>query len=146
MDNVFKQIPRNVSDVSMLISKYLSRELQKEGYEKIVPSHGEILFNLVTNEEMTMTEMSVAISKDRSTVTALVSKLIEKDLIEYIKNPNDMRSKKIRLTQKGISFKDGLINISNNMNKILWKNISEDEKEIFTKVLFKIKDNFNTIE
>ncbi len=140
------KIPRTIGDTRILIIKYLNDELKRIGCEKVAPSHGEILYNLIVNGEMTMTELSNAITKDRSTVTALVSKLIKRGMVEYIPNPDDMRSKKVGLTDKGLDIETNLVNISSNMNEILWKNISDDEKEIFIKVLLKIKSNFTNIE
>ena len=140
------RVPRTISDVRILISAYLQKELKNLGLTGIAPSHGEILFNLTTNGEMTMTELSNAITKDRSTVTALVSKLIKKGMVEYIENPGDMRSKKVRLTDKGKHVKAQFINISSNMHKKLWNNISKEEKDIFIKVLLKIKNNFTNME
>ena len=141
-----KKTPRMISDVKILISSYLQKELARVGCVGIVPSHGEILFNLFQNEEMTMTELSNEISKDRSTVTALVAKLIKKEMVIYVENPEDMRSKKVRLTDKGNLFRREFVNISNNMDEKLWNNISKDEKETFIKVMLKMKDNFTNME
>ena len=138
-----KKIPRLISDTRILISSYLNHELKKSGLTGIVPSHGEILYNLIINGDMTMTEISSAITKDRSTVTALVSKLIRKDMVEYVINPEDMRSKKVRLTDKGKLVRNQFINISNGMHDKLWAGIPEDEKDIFIKVMRKIHDNFS---
>lgn len=141
-----KKIPRMISDVRISISAYLHKELIAAGLKGIVPSHGEILFNLTQNGDMTMTELSVAITKDRSTVTALVSKLEKRDMVKLIENPKDRRSKKVTLTKKSKRLENELVNISNNMLQKLWNNISNDEKDIFIKVLLKIHDNFNTME
>ena len=137
-----KKAPRMISDIRILISMFLQEELKDAGLQGVVPSHGEILYNLVQNGDMTMTELSNAITKDRSTVTALVSKLIKKGMAEYVENPEDMRSKKVRLTSEGKLFEARLNGISDKMNKKFWENISEDEKKAFIKVLRKIHGNF----
>ncbi len=136
-------VPRLISDVRQLISAYLMRELKKAGCEGIVPSHGEIVFNLIKNREMTMTELSDAITKDRSTVTALVGKLIKRGMVEYRKNPSDMRSKKVALTESGKKLEEDFLEISKDMNRRLWQGISQKDKEVFIKVLLKAKDNFS---
>ena len=136
-------IPRLISDVRQLISAYLTRELKKAGCVGIVPSHGEIIFNLINNREMTMTELSDAISKDRSTVTTLVGKLIKRGMVEYRENPEDLRSKKVALTENGKKLEKDFLQISQNMNRILWQGVSQKDKEVFIKVLRKAKDNFS---
>ena len=125
------KIPRLISDVRLLISSYLQKELDSTDCDGIVPSHGEIVYNLLQNGEMTMTELSNAISKDRSTVTALVSKLIKKGRIEYIKNPEDLRSKKVRLTPGGMELEERFNNISKGLNSKLWKDVDAGDREVF---------------
>ena len=137
------RVPRLISDVRQLISVYLTRELKKAGCEGIVPSHGEIVFNLIRNHEMTMTELSDSISKDRSTVTTLVGKLIKRGMVEYRENPEDLRSKKVVLTESGKKLEKDFIQISKDMNSKLWQGISKKDKEVFLKVMLKVKDNFS---
>jgi hypothetical protein len=42
-------------------------EMKKVGIENVVPSHGGILMALFKNEELTMTEISTFVSKERIT-------------------------------------------------------------------------------
>ena len=146
MSNInYTNIPHIISKIRYLINDYLQDELQKIGCKGIVPSHGNLLSNLFKYGEMTMTEIADKIARDRSTVTALVSKLEKYDMVKLIENKEDLRSKKVTLTKKGMKFKNDFVNISNNMTEKLWNNISNDEKEIFIKVLLKIQKNFNNI-
>ena len=139
-----QNIPRIISSVRFEIRAYLQSELNKSGFESLVPSHGDLIFSLIKYGDMTMTELAKTIARDRATVTSLVSKLEKLGIVAYTINPNDARSKKIMLTPKGKKLDQKFVSISENMNDILWRNISDNQKDMFMEVLLKIKDNFDT--
>lgn len=92
--NYTENIPHIISKIRYLINEYLQDELQKIGCKGIVPSHGNLLSNLFKYGDMTMTEIANKISRDRSTVTALVAKLEKYDMVKLNENKEDLRSKK----------------------------------------------------
>lgn len=123
-------------------NKFLLKELQKLGLKNVAPSHGDILAALFKYEEATMTEISELIHRDRSTVTALVNKLIVLGYVSSRKDPNDNRSSIICLTEKGKELKVSFKEISEELYMIEYKGISEEEKIIFRRILQKIYNNF----
>lgn len=123
-------------------NKFLLKELEKLGLKNIAPSHGDILAALFKYEEATMTEIADIIHRDRSTVTALINKLINLEYVSSKKDPKDNRSSIICLTEKGKELKSGFIEISQKLYMLEYKGISEEEKVIFQKLLKKIHDNF----
>ncbi|MPQ34052.1 MarR family transcriptional regulator [Clostridium estertheticum] len=123
-------------------NKFLLNELGKLGLQNIAPSHGDILAALFRCEEATMTEIADIIHRDRSTVTALVNKLIGLGYISSKKDPNDNRSNIIYLTEKGESLKTGFKKISQKLYMLEYNGISDEEKIIFKSLLQKIYNNF----
>ncbi len=137
-DNTINLIGR-IQDKS---NKYLLKEMEKLGLQNIALSHADILAALFKYEEATMTEIADTIHRERSTVTTLVSKLINLGYISSKKDPHDSRSSIIFLTEKGLKLKTGFDEISQKLYEREYKGISDEDKEVFKRVLKKIYDNF----
>lgn len=125
-------------------NKLIIEELKKHNLEGLAPSHGDILIVLYQNEAgVPMNKITASINKDKSTVTALINKLLKMELIEKTKCKEDSRSTIIKLTKKGLETKPIVMeNISKKLLDTTYKNFSEEEKELVCKLLEKIKDNF----
>jgi len=123
-------------------NEFILKELKQVGFKDIAPSHGDILATLFQHGECTMTDIANSIHRDRSTVTTLVSKLIKLGYISSKKDASDNRSTIIFLTEKGEELEPSFKDISQKLYDIEYKDISEDEKEIFKKILEKIYNNF----
>ncbi len=135
-------IPKQISVVRQLINEYLVSEMNKVGMENIVPSHGDILITLFHHGNITLKQLSFKIRRDKSTVTALVNKLIKSGYLTLIPNEKDKRSKYVCLTKKGNKLREPFILISNSMNTILLNDMNEEDKNILSKYLAKIQENF----
>lgn len=133
-----------IANIHNSANKLIISELNKNNLEGLVPSHGDILILLYENENgVQMNKITSSINKDKSTVTALVNKLVKMELIEKFKNENDSRSIMVKLTKKGLETKPIVINnISQNLLNIIYKDFSEEEKELICSLLERIKKNF----
>ena len=144
MNNILNEsygTPALISSVRHNINDYLCISLENAGCSKIVPSHGGILFQLFTNNGLTMSQMAKKIKRDPSTVTTLVNKLKRYGYVELIGNKDDLRSKLIVLTDKGNNMKDDFFDISNKMISLIFTDIDVDKQRIFIDVLRKINSN-----
>lgn len=121
---------------------FLLKELEQIGLRDIAPSHGDILATLIEHKELPMTEIANKIHRDRSTVTALVNKLMRQGYVSSRKDPEDNRSTIIFLTQKGKELEPSFREISKKLNEIEYKGITSEEKEILQKILERINENF----
>lgn len=121
---------------------FIMDEMKKVGCDGIVPSHGDILVSLFKHKELTKTEISNLIHRERSTVTTLVNKLIKLGFVKSRKNPEDSRYSIVYLTQKGKELKPSFYNISERMYGMEYKGVSDEEKEIFIDILNRILKNF----
>ena len=130
-----------ISRIREKINEFLIRELEKRGIDGIVPSHADVLVELRRNGDLTMTEIANKIHKDRSTVTTLVNKLIKLEYVKKRKNENDSRSSYVCITEKGRALEPDFKEISKDMFGMIYIGVSEEEREIFLKVLKKIFDN-----
>lgn len=79
----------------------MADELEKMGYPDLVLSHCELITYLRRKGPRTSIEVAAAIRRDKSTVTTLVRKLEQKNLIFAQPNPSDGRSRILKLSPEG---------------------------------------------
>lgn len=119
-------------------NRFIIEELKNNGVEGLVPSHGDILVCLYKNNKMTMKDIANCIHRTKPTVTVLVDKLEKLGYLKRAASDKDSRSTYVILTQKGEDFKATFDQISNNLNKMLNKNLSENEIKLLEELLKKM--------
>ncbi|UPA32029.1 MarR family transcriptional regulator [Terrisporobacter glycolicus] len=111
--------------------------------DDLIPSHGNILTALFESDKpLTMKEISNKIGKDKSTVTALVNKLISLGYIQKEKSISDKRVTYIKLTQNARNIEDSFNRISSQVRQTAYNNFTEEEKKEFLRLLKKLSTNF----
>lgn len=119
-------------------NRFIIEELKNNGVEGLVPSHGDILVCLYKNNKMAMKDIANCIHRTKPTVTVLVDKLEKLGYLKRAASDKDSRSTYVILTQKGEDFKATFDQISNNLNKMLNKNLSENEVKLLEELLKKM--------
>ena len=119
-------------------NRFIIEELKNNGVEGLVPSHGDILVCLYKNNKMAMKDIANCIHRTKPTVTVLVDKLEKLGYLKRAASDKDSRSTYVILTQKGEDFKATFDQISNNLNKMLNKNLSENEIKLLEELLKKM--------
>ena len=137
-----KDIISLISKIRENANKFITNEMDNWGIKGLVPSHGDILVALLKSEKLTMKELAEKINKDKSTITALVDKLIKQGYVEKTRDIEDNRVVFVTLTEKGKKLKPMFDAISQDLLSMVYKDISQNEKEELIKTLKKIKNNF----
>ena len=106
---------------------FILAELKKAGMQNIVPSHGDILAQLLLWESRNMSELAQHAHRTKSTVTTLVTKLERHGYVERIPDPNDSRGVKVRLTEKGRALRPAVEAISDGLQNIITERLTEEE-------------------
>lgn len=119
-------------------NRFIIEELKNNGVDGLVPSHGDILVCLYKNNKMTMKDIANCIHRTKPTVTVLVDKLEKLGYLKRAASDKDSRSTYVILTQKGEDFKATFDQISKNLNKMLNKNLSENEVKLLEELLKKM--------
>ncbi len=88
-----------------------------------------------------MKEIAEIIDKDKSTITALINKLIALDYVKKDKDRKDNRISIISLSEKGKALKPLFKEISEKLREKAYQGISEQEKEILNILLMKLNKN-----
>ena len=136
------QILSLISKIHAQSASFLKSELQVRGLPEMVSSHGNILFQLSKNDKMAMHELSEAIHRDKSTVTALVNKLKEQGYVERIQSESDSRVVYVRLTEKGKAYTVETGAISSALNEKCFAGFTESQKDALYEFLARISKNF----
>ena len=133
-----KEMLSLVSKIHEKGNRFIIEELKNNGAEGLVPSHGDILVCLYKNGKMTMKDIANSIHRTKPTVTVLIDKLEKLGYLKREASDKDSRCTYIVLTQKGEDFKTTFEKISNELNKMLYKNLSPEESELIEKLLRKV--------
>ena len=141
MKDIYRALPSKVSTLRHNMNVFLTGKMRKAGWQKISPSHGGIIFALLYNPVLSMKEIAMRVKRDPSTVTTLVNKLVNMGYAEFEKNPEDLRSKHVRLTDKGRDLYNEFQEISLNLTDTLLEGISDDEIDSFIKTMEKMNAN-----
>lgn len=133
-----KEMLSLVSKIHEKGNRFIIEELKNNGAEGLVPSHGDILVCLYRNGKMTMKDIANCIHRTKPTVTVLVDKLEKLGFLKREASDEDSRSTNIVLTQKGKDFQATFEKISEELNELLYKNLSPEESELIEKLLRKV--------
>lgn len=139
-----KYIVHFMSKTRKKMLKFIEKKLKEKGIEDLAPSYGNILTVLYDNNgKLNMKEISSLLGKDKSTISSLINKLKKMGYIEKEKSKKDKRVTYIVLTDKSRKIKSDFDEISKELSMVAYKNFSNEEKEIFLKLLKRINNNFN---
>ena len=130
-----------ISRIHESSNSFITEQLRARDIEGIVPSHGSILANLIKAKEMTLTDIAVAIRRDRSTVTTLVKKLQALGYVSTSKNKSDGRSTKVSLTQQGEDIIPAFTEISQQLFGRFYAGFTEAERSTFRALLVRVLQN-----
>ncbi len=123
--------------------KFLDHKLTEYDMTDIITSHGNILTALYDNGgKLAMNEIAKIIGKDKSTVTPLINKLLQLGYIEKTQDEMDKRITFIVLSKQGYELKPKFDAISAQINETAYKDFTQEEKEIFLRLLKKLNTNF----
>lgn len=133
-----KQALSLISKIHEKGDKFIVQQLNANGIKELVPSHGDILAVLYQHKKLTMKEIAQKINRTKPTVTVLVNKLEKLGFVKREKSSEDSRLTYILTTQKGDEFKPVFEKISEDLNKMLYKNLSEQEANLLDSFLKKM--------
>ncbi len=140
-------IPRNlhalVSRIRERVNRLLIRELERHDVRGLVPSHGQVMVNLFYHPQLTMTDLARRIDRDKSTVTALMDKLVELGYVEKFKDQGDQRVTWVRATSQGRALIPAFKQMQETYMKTLFQGMSPQEQETLVRLLARVYKNLD---
>lgn len=137
-----KDIGFEIRVISNLIKRKVESFLNQK-YNNMTGLQGRIAGYLYHNmdKEIFQRDLEEAFTIRRSTVTEVLKTMEKNGFIEKKSVDYDARLKKIILTQKSIELHNAFLEDIKEVEKIIKKDISDEELDVFFSVLEKIKDN-----
>lgn len=133
-----KQTLSLISKIHEKGNKFIIQELNSIGVTDLAPSHGDILAMLYQYNKLTMKDIAEKIHRTKPTVTILVNKLEKLGFVKREKSSEDSRITYIMLTSKSEDFKQIFEKISKDLNKMLFKNLTNNEVQLLDELLEKM--------
>lgn len=100
--------------------------------------------NMNANKEINPRDIERKFNLKRPTVTGILQRLEEKSLVTIEQNKNDKRYKQIKLTKKSRELHEIMEKNLLDAEKILYKNLSEEDKNELYRILKIMFDNIST--
>ena len=109
----------------------------------LTPTQFKVIKYLLNNQEAEVRQRDIekAYSMTNPTVTGILQNLEKNNWIERIENPNDARSKVIKLTKKALKQENELYNLGENLEKRFIKGLDKGEQKQLNQLLNKLFDS-----
>lgn len=122
---------KQMEEVFAKLSSYMAR-MEEEARERsdikdLTLTQMHYLETICELKNPNLTELAAALKLSKPTVTVLIDKLVEKDLIFKVKSDEDRRSAHLHLTEKGESINQMHEYAHKRMAEEIQKKISPDE-------------------
>lgn len=95
-------------------------------------------------KEIFQRDVEAKFSIARSTATGILQLMEKKGYIRRVSVERDARLKKLELTALGVDMEEGTIRNINKMEALLRQGISEEDIEVFFRVIRKMRSNIET--
>ena len=128
---------------SRLVKRYMDNDASKLYIEKMTGTHGWVIgfFYHNRDRDVFQKDFEQEFNIRRSTASNILALIEKNGLITRENVPYDARLKKITLTQKALDVQSVVDKAFENLEDTMRKDISDDELEIFFKVIDKINNN-----
>ena len=130
-----------ISSIRGLAHEYIAGELKRRGISDIAPSHGDILFNLYSEDGILMKDITARIGKKKNTVTVLVDKLEALGYVRKAADGADRRATRVYLTEKGRGIEGIFRDVSEKLVGKTYGTFKEEEKEVIMGLLLRMESN-----
>ncbi|TGJ98367.1 MarR family transcriptional regulator [Leptospira langatensis] len=117
----------------------LKKDYSRFGLTNITPAMGAVLCALKSERPQSMKEIAKQILRDQSSVTPLVQKLVDLDLVIQERSSLDARESQVRLTAIGKNTRLKIIRAGRKMNARLYRGMSTGDRKSLISLLAQLK-------
>lgn len=133
--NKHLEIMKKIDDIGSFLGLYFMKQRDYNTGEKFTQTEVHMLEMIVENPNISSTEIAKKLYKTKSSISQIIKKLIEKDLLSKDKKVNDLRSMEFLVTEKGYFVHYSHKNYDNKMCEILKTRTKHFSEEDIDKVL-----------
>ncbi len=130
-----------ITQIKQIQSRVFDSILRKYGVEEFNGAQGRILYVLWQEDNLPIIELSHRTSLAKTTLTSMLDRMEQHDIIKRTYNQKDRRQIKIILTEKSIALRAKYDEVSKLMNLLFYKDFTETEIITFENFLERILIN-----
>lgn len=127
-----------ITQIKQIQSRVFDSILRKYGVEEFNGAQGRILYVLWQEDNLPIIELSHRTSLAKTTLTSMLDRMEQHDIIKRTYNQKDRRQIKIILTEKSIALRAKYDEVSKLMNLLFYKDFTETEIITFENFLERI--------
>ncbi|WP_433943529.1 MarR family winged helix-turn-helix transcriptional regulator [Paenibacillus sp. SN-8-1] len=101
MQEQSKELIRRYVTASATVTKRLSSEIAKIVQDEMTVDQYQIMYHIKTQQECTSTELADAFCVGKSSITAIITRLVDRGLVERTRDEGDRRLVYLSLTDLG---------------------------------------------
>ena len=129
-----------------VLHNHMTRTLEELKKDSIPRGQSRVLRYIYDHQETTQKDIENEFNLRRSSATEILQKLENIHMIERVSSLDDKRMKKIQITEDGIKAVKQIAKNIQIMEDILHENVSDDDLEIFFKVVDQMTLNFMNVK
>ncbi len=127
--------------LSRKISRMYNNRCAKHG---VTAAQSFVIFDVMDHPGTSVKDIAIRVQLDSPAITGLIDRLVKEDLVERRDDPEDRRSLKIYLTEKGQELADtALVPMAIEFNRFIRKLLKPQESLIFQQSLDLIDQQLN---
>lgn len=133
-----------ISQIKQLQGRVFEKMLKESEVDAFNGAQGRILYVLWEHEKLTISEIGRMTSLAKTTLTSMLDRMEEGELVKRIPDPNNRRQIFISITDKAKEYKEAYDKVSDQMNTLFYQGFTEDEVLDFENKLKRIIKNMET--
>lgn len=135
-----------ISQIKQISGRIFEKLLVSSGVEAFNGAQGRILYVLWQTDCVPIVELSRKTGLAKTTLTSMLDRMEDANLIVRIFDQSDRRQIRIKLTETARKLSDKYDKVSSDMNEIYYAGFSDDEIIAFEDTLQRILKNLNESE
>ncbi len=134
-----------ITQIKQIGGRIFERILSEENIDEFNGAQGKILYVLWQTDRISIVELAAQAGLANTTLTSMLDRMAEADLIMRVPDETDRRKNLIVLTEKARGLQEKYEQVSGRMNEIYYKDFTEQEIVQFEKQLTRILENLKEV-
>lgn len=147
MERRYERMEFNCNDIPIMgvlaqvlhLSNYHTKQLF--GKYDLKPWQAGILFVLAHNGEMSQRKLAKMLNLTPPSITTAIQKMEKLDYIRRKPDPGDQRVMLLSITEKGETYLNGIFEVKNQMEAMMFRGMSVEEKLLLKRLLIQVREN-----
>ncbi len=135
-DNIIYQMATITKDVQ----DQLQLRFKRAGH-KVTPEQFHLLTHLWYQDGLFQQDLAEAVGKDKTTISRVLNNMIRNDLVKRETDSDDLRYRRIYLTDYGRKLQDKLVNISGELYFQALQKLKDEDVRHMLKLIDTMRDN-----